>query len=79
MITVKMFGYKDIADYYQDAQCGNYLHRVKIPLFLLSAEDDPVAHHSIFPYAKCEDNKYTIFGVTKSGGHIDWFESLGYA
>ena len=37
-----MFGYEDPDDYYETESCKHWLPNVKVPLFCLNAEDDPI-------------------------------------
>jgi len=45
---------------------------VKIPLFFLSAHDDPIFGNKTIPYDKVFEN--ILIGVTKAGGHLGYFE-----
>lgn len=37
-------GFRDHLDYYSRASCGQFLQQTKVPLIILSAEDDPITH-----------------------------------
>jgi abhydrolase domain-containing protein 1/3 len=39
--TAKMFGYPSCDDYYHDATLHNKIHALRVPVLVLSAEDDP--------------------------------------
>lgn len=39
--TAKMFGYSSCDDYYHAATLHNKIHALKVPVLVLSAEDDP--------------------------------------
>lgn len=56
------------------ASCHNLLQDVKIPLFFISAKDDPVMGADVIPIDKCY--KYILIGVTKAGGHMGYFEGM---
>jgi predicted alpha/beta-fold hydrolase len=40
-ITAPYFGYKDAEEYYRSAGAKNVIGKVRVPLLLLSAQDDP--------------------------------------
>lgn len=40
-MTVDMFGYKSVDEYYTDASPSTKIHRVRIPILCLNAADDP--------------------------------------
>ena len=40
-MTTKMFGYKDVEQYYADANLIEKMHKIKVPTLMLSAADDP--------------------------------------
>jgi predicted alpha/beta-fold hydrolase len=60
--------------YYNESSCTQRLHDIKIPLFFLSALDDPILGNKTIPIDKCYEN--ILLGVTKAGGHIGYFEGL---
>lgn len=39
--TAKMFGYSSCDDYYHAATLHNKIHALRVPVLVLSAEDDP--------------------------------------
>eukprot|EP01029_Cantina_marsupialis_P028277 TRINITY_DN775953_c0_g1_i1.p1 TRINITY_DN775953_c0_g1~~TRINITY_DN775953_c0_g1_i1.p1 ORF type:complete len:384 (-),score=90.14 TRINITY_DN775953_c0_g1_i1:220-1371(-) len=72
--TGPVFGYKDEVEYYADASCMQRIHNSRIPVFFLSAEDDPIAPiHEEAPDL-VSDN--VAFAVSKVGGHIGWCTGL---
>jgi predicted alpha/beta-fold hydrolase len=48
-VIVKMEGMKSVAQYHHDSSCTHRLHDIKIPLFFLSALDDPVLGNKSIP------------------------------
>lgn len=50
---------------------------VRIPLFAINAEDDPVAPLEALPFEEIKLNPYAVLCTTSMGGHLSWFESGG--
>jgi predicted alpha/beta-fold hydrolase len=50
------------------------LQDVKIPLFFISAKDDPIMGSEVIPIDKC--HKHILIGVTAAGGHLGYFEGV---
>ena len=44
-----MMGCTDSGQYYREASCARVLHRVRIPLLLVSAANDPIAPAALMP------------------------------
>ena len=44
-IYVKMFGYKDVLDYYYYVSLDNYAKNFAVPTFALGSRDDPLCGH----------------------------------
>lgn len=73
-LTRVTFKYPTVDDYYADASSLKKLQGVKIPLLCVNAKDDPIS--IIVPSrAQVEANPNVILCVTKSGGHLGFFES----
>ena len=41
-VYCKMFGYKDVDDYYYHVSLDRYTKNITVPLFALGADDDPL-------------------------------------
>lgn len=67
------FNYPTVDDYYSDSSCITRLQDVRIPLLCLNATDDPFAGALPSP-AQMQANPNIIFCLTKSGGHLSFFE-----
>lgn len=48
-ITSKLFGFEHVDDYYDKCSCYHALPKVRIPMFILMAKDDPI----VGPQAIC--------------------------
>ncbi|ETW03517.1 hypothetical protein H310_04958 [Aphanomyces invadans] len=76
-MTLKVFGYKSVVEYYRDCSSAPYLPHVRIPLLCLSAKDDPVCVSTAIPVEDCLANKHVILAVTERGGHLGFYTGDG--
>ncbi|TNV77721.1 hypothetical protein FGO68_gene4644 [Halteria grandinella] len=74
--TVKVFGFGTIDNYLDKVSCCNYLSTISNPTFILMAKDDPIVGRDTIEYDLCKANQTIILGVTDSGGHLGYFESI---
>lgn len=75
-VTCKHLGIIDPEEYYKTSSCVGFLSNINIPVFALSSINDPVVSKNCIPYDEFRSNKNLILAVTKSGGHIGWFEGV---
>jgi predicted alpha/beta-fold hydrolase len=68
-ITAPYFGYKDAEEYYRSAGAKNVIGKVRVPLLLLSAQDDPFVPYETLLRARVKENPYVRFVATEYGGH----------
>jgi len=63
-------GYRDANDYWENCQALGYLSDIRIPTFLLHAQDDPIV--PVKPYFDFDwsINKKLILELTRHGGHV---------
>lgn len=68
------FPFPSAEDYYIWASSHHALSDVRVPLLALNADDDPIV--TVLPvYEEPERfSPWIVFGVTKGGGHLGWFE-----
>eukprot|EP00884_Botryococcus_braunii_P009089 jgi/Botrbrau1/18181/Bobra.53_1s0048.2 len=72
--TIKMFGYRTTDHYYREASSAPFLHRVRVPLLCLNAEDDPIIPATAIPYEEAQVSSHVAIAVTALGGHVGHFE-----
>ncbi|KAJ5056312.1 alpha/beta hydrolase fold family protein [Bipolaris maydis] len=75
VVQLPMWGYPTTGTYYRDASSVDAVLAVKVPLFALNAEDDPISHYEALPFEEFCINPYTVLCTTSSGGHLGWYES----
>ncbi|KAI9878744.1 MAG: hypothetical protein M1830_010650 [Pleopsidium flavum] len=71
------WGYPTEGAYYRDASSSDSLLAVRIPLFAIHAEDDPIAVKEAIPYEEFRQNPFAVLCTTTMGGHLSWFETGG--
>ena len=70
-VTAAIHGFKSAPDYYAQCSSGPFVARVRVPLLLLSAEDDPFIPASSIPRAVPEN---VTLEVWPRGGHLGFVE-----
>ena len=73
--TAPMSGYRDAADYYQQASAKPVLTHVEVPTLLIAAENDPMIPYEIFRDAKLSSS--IELHATRSGGHMGYIGVSG--
>jgi predicted alpha/beta-fold hydrolase len=75
--TSRLHGFRDAADYWQQASARQYLHQITVPALLLNALDDPFLAPECFPFPEAEQNSCLSLEVPASGGHLGFLEYAG--
>jgi predicted alpha/beta-fold hydrolase len=68
-ITAPAFGYRDAEDYYEHVGAKNVIDCVRVPVLLITAQDDPVVPYASFLRARVGENPWVKFVTPKHGGH----------
>lgn len=68
-ITAPLYGYQTVEDYYDTASCRYELHKIKKPLLIIHALDDPFIPVYSVPEAHELGNETTL-EVSPYGGHV---------
>lgn len=68
------FPFPRAEEYYVWASSHHVLGDIRVPHLCLNAKDDPIV--GVLPVDEGLDalGSWTVFGVTKKGGHLGWFE-----
>jgi len=75
--TIRIYGYQTVDDYYWDASSCRRLRFIKVPIFMLQAEDDPISDVNSFVQEEIESyNANVIVMITPRGGHQGWIEGF---
>eukprot|EP00899_Mesostigma_viride_P014398 jgi/Mesvir1/2295/Mv19331-RA.1 len=73
-VPVKIYGYKDVDDYYAQNDSVNLVKHIQRPVVFLNAVDDIIIHPSVLPLKDIENNPNLVLCMTKHGGHMGWVE-----
>jgi uncharacterized protein len=68
-ITAPCFGYRDAEEYYEAAGAKKVVGQVRVPMLLITAEDDPFVPYVMFVAARVEQNPAIRFVAPQHGGH----------
>jgi len=69
VITAPQFGYRDAQDYYDHAGAKRVASAIRVPLLLITAQDDPFVPYPSFLDAKIGENPAIRFVAPQHGGH----------
>lgn len=68
-ITAPHFGYKDAEEYYQAAGAKKVIANVRVPVLLITAQDDPFVPYESLLRARVNENPCVEFVAPEHGGH----------
>jgi len=69
VITAPQFGYRDAQDYYEAAGAKRVIDQVRVPMLLITAEDDPFVPYATFLALRLERFPTIRFHAPEHGGH----------
>jgi uncharacterized protein len=69
VITAPSAGFRDAEDYYEQSSAKNLLGRLRVPVLLIVAEDDPFVPYVSFLAMGAEKNPWIRFEAPLHGGH----------
>lgn len=72
VFTAPQYGYRDAEDYYEKVSPKKAIPFIKIPTFILMAEDDPIMSEECYPIREAKKNKHVTLQITKYGGHVGY-------
>jgi predicted alpha/beta-fold hydrolase len=73
-LTGPVHGFAGAEDYWAQSSSGPFVARVRVPLLLLSAEDDPFIPAQAIPRAAAAANPLVTLEVHPHGGHLGFVE-----
>lgn len=68
-IIAPEFGYRDADDYYEQASAKRVAADIRVPMLLITAQDDPFVPYASFLAARIGENPAIRFVPTRRGGH----------
>jgi predicted alpha/beta-fold hydrolase len=69
-LTGPVHGFAGAEDYWAQSSSGPYVARVRVPLLLLSAEDDPFIPAACLPREAAASNPHVTLEAPARGGHL---------
>lgn len=78
-ITAPHFGFKDAQEYYQAASAKNVSASARVPLLVITAQDDPFVPYESFVRAHVEQNRCVQFIAPEHGGHCGFISRFAGA
>ena len=68
--TAPLFGFGTAANYYATQSARNFLNDIRIPTFVVTAQDDPLVPFEIYEHEAFSKNSAISFLAPKHGGHL---------
>jgi hypothetical protein len=68
-ITAPHFGYRDAQEYYEAAGAKRVIDKIRVPMLLITAQDDPFVPFEATRTSGVETNPAIVFKAPKHGGH----------
>ncbi len=68
--TAPLFGFGTAANYYATQSARNFLNDIRIPTFVVTAQDDPLVPFEIYDHEAFSKNPAIDFLAPKHGGHL---------
>lgn len=74
-ITAPHFGYRDAQEYYEAVGAKKLVSEVRVPMLMITAQDDPFVPYESFLRARVEANKSIHFLAPQHGGHCGFISN----
>lgn len=68
--TAPSFGFRDAEHYYSTQSANRYLDRIRVPVLLIQAKDDPLIPFSTYEEPAVRGNPLIRLAATAHGGHL---------
>jgi predicted alpha/beta-fold hydrolase len=76
-ITAPHFGYRDAQEYYEAAGAKRVIDKIRVPMLLITAQDDPFVPFEATRASGVEKNPAILFKAPKHGGHCGFISDQG--
>jgi uncharacterized protein len=76
-ITAPQFGYRDAHEYYEAVGAKKVVVQVRVPMLMITAQDDPFVPYESFLRAKIAENPAIRFVAPEHGGHCAFISKYG--
>ncbi len=78
-ITAPQFGYRDAQEYYEAVGAKKLVSQVRVPMLMITAQDDPFVPYASFLRAKIAQNPAIRFLAPEHGGHCGFISKYSGA
>ena len=75
--TRRVLGYHSVEQFYRANSCSRMLHHIRVPVFALSALDDPVITAECIPVMAFANSPNLILALVRTGGHVCFYTGWG--
>jgi uncharacterized protein len=76
-ITAPHFGYRDAQEYYEAAGAKRLIDKIRVPMLLITARDDPFVPFEAIRASGVERNPAIVVKAPKHGGHCGFISDQG--
>jgi hypothetical protein len=76
-ITAPCFGFRDAQEYYDAVGARKIVGQVRVPMLMITAQDDPFVPYESFLAALVSENPVIQFVAPKHGGHCGFISRHG--
>lgn len=76
LYTAPVFGFKNSADYWQQASSNQFLSKIKTPTLLINALDDPFLGNECYPHEIAQHSNSFYLETPTYGGHCGFNSTL---
>jgi len=73
ILTIKLFDFKSVDDYYTKASSYLDVEKLKIPSFFFNSMNDRLSPYHTLNLDSFKNNDNLILLITQNGGHVCWF------
>jgi len=74
-ITAPNFGFRDAQEYYETVGAKKVVAQVRVPMLMITAQDDPFVPYALFERANPAENPAIMFLAPKHGGHCGFISN----
>ena len=73
VITGPLHGFKDAEDYYEQNSSFYFLEKIRIPVLIVNAQNDPFLTEECIPFKLAESLDFVYLEAPKYGGHCGFY------
>ncbi|CAJ0592965.1 unnamed protein product [Cylicocyclus nassatus] len=77
----RVAGFPNVETFYEECSCLDHIHKLKVPMIFLNAEDDPIIPKCLWEPVKelASRSEDIAFILTRHGGHLGFLEGSSFA